>query len=150
MGLYVYLLQLFKLAECCIGVPFVGSTTSEQSCLSFIWLWGNLTHRLTAVEVFVSSSQKYLQVLKQKYQQYPGNRDLMAEMFPILMKCTIPYGSNDATIELEHTICSTPRNMANKKIFLFLWFYLAILILASSGHMVYLILQVLMPSLRKR
>lgn len=69
----------------------------------------------------------------------------METVFPRMAKCTFQKYGSSGTIEKHDALCVMALNNLNEKIYLFLWFWFAILAMMSTLALLYTIACVFLP-----
>ena len=88
-----------------------------------------------------------LQTMKQHYMEPHERSDPMSIVFPKMTKCTFHKYGSSGSLESIDGLCVLPLNVANEKIFIFLFFYLGSIALITSFHLIYRV-ACLMPFVR--
>lgn len=74
--------------------------------------------------------------------------DPMVEIFPRMTKCNFHMYGSSGTIQKIDALCLLPLNIANEKIYIFLWFWLIILAVVSGLALIYRLAVFLSPTFR--
>ncbi|XP_069692263.1 innexin inx2-like [Periplaneta americana] len=74
--------------------------------------------------------------------------DPMTKLFPKVTKCMFRKYGPSGTIQLHDAICILPLNVANEKIFVFLWFWFIVLAVITALALVYRAVVFLVPQVR--
>ena len=77
-----------------------------------------------------------------------GRSDSMIITFPRMTKCSFHYYGASGTIQLQDYLCILPLNIINEKIYIFLWFWLVLLSVATGLNLIYRLAVYLSPPLR--
>ncbi len=75
-------------------------------------------------------------------------RDKMAEVFPRMAKCTFHSHGASGTTQRFDALCILPLNVFNEKVYIYAWFWLIFLSVASALALIYRILVVVSPVFR--
>jgi len=75
--------------------------------------------------------------------------DPMMKIFPRLTKCTFSKYGKSGTIEYDDALCVLALNILNEKIFIFLWFWFAFLAIAAAIALIYTMIIIMSPTMRK-
>ena len=75
--------------------------------------------------------------------------DPMARVFPKVTKCTMHKYGPSGTIETFDALCVLQLNILNEKIYVFLWFWFVIVCAISGVKLIYRLLILVLPGLRK-
>jgi len=75
--------------------------------------------------------------------------DPLIEVFPRLTKCTFHKYGVSGTIEKHDALCLLALNIISEKIYVFLWFWLIILAVATACYFIYSVAVILIPAMRK-
>jgi hypothetical protein len=73
----------------------------------------------------------------------------MIDVFPRITKCTFHKYGPSGTIEKHDAMCVLPLNIINEKIYVMLWFWLFILAVVTTLHMLYILAAICIPSMRR-
>ncbi|XP_032793797.2 innexin inx3 [Daphnia magna] len=74
--------------------------------------------------------------------------DPMVEVFPRMTKCNFHMYGSSGTIQKIDALCLLPLNIANEKIYIFLWFWLIILSVITGLALIYRLAMFMSPTLR--
>ncbi|KAJ4440297.1 innexin inx3-like [Periplaneta americana] len=88
-------------------------------------------------------------VLEYSNQDQVNRTDPMIAIFPRLTKCVFQKFGPSGSIELHDALCVLPLNILNEKIFIFLWFWFIILAVMSGLALLYSLVIVAYPPIRK-
>ena len=80
--------------------------------------------------------------------QFPLQYDPMMKLFPRMTKCTFHQFGSSGDIQKHDTICVLPINIVNEKTYLFLWFWLILLMIATFCLALWRILSIMCPCIR--
>jgi len=73
----------------------------------------------------------------------------MCSAFPTLTACKFKSGGINGLVDLETSLCVLSQNIINQKIYLFLWFWMILLMVAAGICTIYRVAQIILPKLRK-
>ncbi|XP_071519072.1 innexin inx2-like [Panulirus ornatus] len=80
----------------------------------------------------------------------PENRtDPMSYVFPRMTKCTFRSFGSSGTIQVRDVMCLIATNIINEKIYIFLWVWLVLLTTLTSVFLIYRLLTIFLPFLRR-
>ena len=74
--------------------------------------------------------------------------DPMVYIFPRMTKCTFHKFGSSGEIEKHDAMCILPLNIVNEKIYIFLWFWFALLAILSIMVILYRIIIIVSPKMR--
>lgn len=75
--------------------------------------------------------------------------DPMSRVFPKVTKCTFHKYGPSGTVQKFDGLCVLPLNIVNEKIYVFLWFWFVILSILSGISLIYRVVVVMGPKIRK-
>ena len=75
--------------------------------------------------------------------------DPMSRVFPTVTKCSFHKFGVSGTVERIDSLCVLPVNIVNEKIYVFLWFWFFLLGVLTALAMIYRLLTILAPPLRR-
>jgi len=76
------------------------------------------------------------------------SEDPMARVFPKLTKCTFRQYGPSGDIKRFDNLCLLPQNILNEKVYIILWFWLYILVIASGIMVIYRLIIIAFPQSR--
>jgi hypothetical protein len=77
-----------------------------------------------------------------------GSEDPMARVFPKLTKCTFRQYGPSGDIKRFDNLCLLPQNILNEKVYIILWFWLYLLVVASGLMVLYRLIIIAFPQSR--
>ncbi|XP_054155410.1 innexin inx2-like [Oppia nitens] len=77
-----------------------------------------------------------------------GPTDPMLAAFPRVTKCTFWVYGSSGDVQRHDSLCILPLNIINEKIYIFVWFWFALLASISALVMIYRLLTICFPSVR--
>ena len=89
------------------------------------------------------------EVLKWSLSETENRTDPMIDVFPRVTKCTFHKYGPSGTIEKHDAMCILPLNIINEKIYVMLWFWLIILAVVTTLHMLYILAAICIPCMRR-
>jgi hypothetical protein len=76
------------------------------------------------------------------------DEDPMARVFPKLTKCTFRQYGPSGDLKIFDNLCLLPQNILNEKVYIILWFWLYVLLVASGLMVVYRLVIIAFPQSR--
>jgi len=74
----------------------------------------------------------------------------MCSAFPTLTACKFKSGGvSKGSVDIETSLCVLSQNIINQKIYLFLWFWMILLMVAAGIGAIFRITQIVLPNVRK-
>merc|ERR1719340_141575 len=74
----------------------------------------------------------------------------MCSAFPTLTACKFKSGGDSkGSVDVETSLCVLSQNIINQKIYLFLWFWMILLMVAAGIGAILRITQIVLPKVRK-
>jgi hypothetical protein len=70
--------------------------------------------------------------------------------FPTMTSCDVRFAGVNGATDIKNTLCILPQNIINGKIYLAIWFWMVILLIACAINAIYRIAQVVVVGMRKR
>jgi len=70
--------------------------------------------------------------------------------FPTMTSCNVHYAGVNGATDVKNTLCILSQNIINGKIYLAIWFWMVILLIACAINAIYRIALVVLPGMRKR
>ena len=89
------------------------------------------------------------EVLKWSLSETENRTDPMIDVFPRVTKCTFHKYGPSGTIEKHDAMCVLPLNIINEKIYVMLWFWLIILAVVTTLHMLYILAAICIPCMKR-
>lgn len=87
-------------------------------------------------------------MLQQQSFNDENGRDHMTEIFPRMTKCIFHTYGSSGSIQRHDALCILPLNVLNEKIYIFAWFWLILLTIASIFALFYRLILVVSPAVR--
>eukprot|EP00091_Calanus_sinicus_P001487 TRINITY_DN11475_c0_g1_i1.p1 TRINITY_DN11475_c0_g1~~TRINITY_DN11475_c0_g1_i1.p1 ORF type:complete len:207 (+),score=53.67 TRINITY_DN11475_c0_g1_i1:49-621(+) len=128
------------------------------------------THNIWTIKIFIAEIIYFLNVLGNIYfidvflggefrtyglqvasmmEEDPEDRvDPMSRIFPRVTKCTFNKFGPSGSIQRRDAMCVLPVNIINEKIYVFLWFWLAALLIITGLSLLYSAFLLSAPSVR--
>ena len=89
-----------------------------------------------------------IEAIQLHFTDHHNRIDKMNTIFPKHTKCLYKNFGTSGSLQTIDGVCVLPLNVVNEKIFLFIFFYLALVIIITSVHLLYRVASCLMPFVR--
>lgn len=88
-------------------------------------------------------------VLRLSNMNQENRSDPMVEIFPRVTKCIFHKYGASGSIQKHDALCVLALNILNEKIYIFLWFWMILLAVASGCAVLYSVIVMMMPTTRE-